>query len=186
MAFKVNAKRQSDGSYLLTYGRGQKQLSARAVPVPDGPGFSLEDCEALVATDTLRNLKERWGEWAIPTYHGESPPEREAATDIDEEESDPAKIADDVRPGLPLPADYAGGGGDCVPPQDLLALVVADEEVDCKLIEHTLRQYALMGEDGNAVDVTSARRAVDAYLYRIGRGRNVDFWRHRETIDNQP
>lgn len=71
MAFKVRNKRQEDGSYELSYGKGKRKLIAHMTAngsvdgwgVPEGDGADI-----LGGFKTMRDCKEAWGEWAARKY----------------------------------------------------------------------------------------------------------------------
>jgi len=70
--YKVRAKRQADGTYRLSYGRGKhKKIEAIARRIPDAKLWETGDG---VEAYTLARLKARWGEFAAAEYNREGGP----------------------------------------------------------------------------------------------------------------
>jgi hypothetical protein len=67
--FKVRNKRNDDGSYTLSYGKGAGKLEA--IMVRDG-NWAIQDEPSFGTHAKMADCKEAWGGWAVTAYGGAS------------------------------------------------------------------------------------------------------------------
>lgn len=85
--YKVRCKRCEDGTHNLFYGKGNKQLAAKVKP--EGSIFIVGLPGLSPFRGKLREVKEKWGRWAVGVYHGELVP---CTPRAEPSESDWAKV----------------------------------------------------------------------------------------------
>lgn len=74
MAFKVNAKRQEDGSYKLSFGKGKQKIEAMCGKDQDGKWLVMLEPDGTFicdAQDKMADCKEAFHDYAIKNYKGE-------------------------------------------------------------------------------------------------------------------
>lgn len=72
MAFKVRNKRNDDGTYTLSYGKGKNKLTASMFTDAGGKWYAVSGIGAkrIGPCKTMKECKVRWGEWAAVAYDG--------------------------------------------------------------------------------------------------------------------
>lgn len=71
MAFNVRNNRQEDGTYLLSYGKGKRKLTAKMMKGDCG-NWSIEGHADVYPT--MKTAKAAWGEWAESNYSTNTQP----------------------------------------------------------------------------------------------------------------
>lgn len=74
MAFKVNAKRQDDGSYKLSFGKGKQKIEAMCGKDENGKWLVMLEPDGTFICDPqdkMSECKEKFHEYAISNYKGE-------------------------------------------------------------------------------------------------------------------
>ena len=67
--YKVRATRREDGSYTLSYGKGQKKITAVTVRDPANNKWFVD---VLGHRRKISDIKKEWGDWANKVYSGTS------------------------------------------------------------------------------------------------------------------
>lgn len=107
MPYKVNNKKQPDGTYLLSYGRGKKKITDTLVKLPADhdqlPGKWFAGHQGPF--DTMKEAKKGWGEWAEKAYD-------EDGGEVDSVEESRGSAGDQPsRPKKPGPPKYKPKSG---------------------------------------------------------------------------
>lgn len=102
MSYQVRNRRNDDGSYTLSYGKGQKKLTCSMQETPQGWACVEGAMNAsLKPQKTMKACKQAWGEWAASQYDGQTsapaaPPPPAARSEHWEKDEDRQRLIDDA------------------------------------------------------------------------------------------